>query len=267
MTLEPTPIKEGWVKRTLINGLRLSIRSPALWFVLYVGFPVFAIYATQMILTCFMMGVAVIAGTFLCFKNDHLSAYPSSSFLAVLIRAPQPVIILCVTLGIIFSWYPDTLSEERTLLSAYFEYGIAFWLLMFSSLFASIYLLLFLDIPRIIWMFFKSRNLQEEEQDKRLAEFSSTSGFGLFSLHLTTDTDLSWMETMELSRRACSTKILNKGFFLLGTIPAIVMVCPVFLGVAIPWIYCIYREIFWGTGITEVEKKEVAGMAAQQGAQ
>jgi hypothetical protein len=259
--LSPKSLEEGWIKRTLLNAYRLSIRSPGWWFVLYVGFPVFTFYTPNIVIQCFLMGVSLIVGTFLAFKCDHLEKCNFSNFMAVLIRSPQPIIILCVTLGVLFEVTHDLPIKEKSLLNSYFSYGINIFFLMLSSIFASIYISLFWDIPYTGWKLFKNRKKTNLELEEEFSGHTISGSVSIFGLHLVVDTDLVWQEACSKSREALHSSNMGKGFFVIATIPIFVVICPIFLGLSVPWVYCIYRELFWGTGITEKKKIKAPKLA------
>ncbi|KZX78301.1 hypothetical protein A3715_10630 [Oleiphilus sp. HI0009] len=254
MELKPKALEKGWEKRTLKNAIELIKRHPGWWFVLYVGFPILNFYSPNFSVGIMLISIAMITGTFLCFRVDHLSKTPASSFIAVLLYRPSLIVLTVATIAFSNVMAINETFKTETVIDAYLNYGLSFILLHFSALMSTVTVGVLLDIPRMIWFLIKERR-GKTEQDKELMDLFCGRPFP-FTLHLVTDTQCKWMEASELSEKGFRPSMLGKGYYLTLLSISLVMICPILLGLIVPWFYCIYRELFWQEGITKKEKKQ-----------
>lgn len=252
MQLSPNQLSSGWIIRCGINSLKLSLRSPLLWLVLYVCLPILTYYIPYLPLTTFVAGLIIVFGTFLCFANDHLSKYAIKDYLALLIMKPQPVIILVVCMVTsIFMFNSSMALSLDTPISALLRFGMALLSLYISVLLSSVSILLLYDIPMA---FFKYYILPRKgELDSDLPNLHVIAGsFSVFSIHLIVDTKLDWKSACDLSVKGVEVLRLRDRMILIAPI-SLLFVFPVLLGFFVPFYYCVYRELFWQTGISEKE--------------
>lgn len=94
----------------------------------------------------------------------------------------------------------------------------------------------------------------------RDVELPSFAFFSTFAFHLSIHHRLSWRHACQLSGRGIDTNIGHMLPFMLPMIACLV-VAP-FLGIVLPWLYCVYKEIF--TGSSSLEQRQVVERVAHQ---
>lgn len=253
MTLEPKPLEPGWLLRTLKASLRLPPRAPGWWFALYVGLPVLTFYTPWTAPRCFGLGWIIICGTYLCFIADRPRDYQFEHVVHILLSRPQPIALLVVA-SVFIAWVaPTTSFLAATPIEAYLSFGLNYAFLIPALLFSSGILLVLFDLPRAMILSWIHRDGSDEQRRKIAEEISLVGTFSLFALHLLGDTVLTWSEACELSRKGVLTLGIRP-LLLVMAMPVVVILCPLAQGVVIPWVYVIYRELFWQQGIQDREE-------------
>lgn len=259
MVIDPKPLTDGWIKRCFINAIKLSMRSPLMWMLIFVCLPILTYFIPFLPLTTFIAGFIVLSGTLLCFANDHLVNYRLRHFIGLLFLKPQPIIFICVSpLAVLLVFGHQAMFLHFTgPLDALFKFGITAVLsLMVSCLLAPLMILMFFDVPRGLYEMIKAkRNGSETNFD-----ISINGTFEIFALHLITDTKLTWYDACQMSKRAKDVLKLKDRIILFLPL-YLVLICPVALWIGVPFFYMVYREIFFQEGLTDTKTKRIQNLA------
>ncbi|RYY74511.1 MAG: hypothetical protein EOO52_13175 [Gammaproteobacteria bacterium] len=249
MTFEPKALERGWIKRCSVGAVKLAIRSPLLWFVLYICAPVLTYYVPYLPFTTFVAGLILIFGTLLCFANDHLQRYGFSAYLSLLLIKPQPLIlILIASFASMFIFTESATLQLESPSAALLRFGLAIMSLYVSVILASLIILIFFDLPMTLFKFYKSRG----KADHGSIEPSINGKFAAFALHLCVDTRLSWRDACDMSDKGMAVLKLTQKMILIAPI-AFLFVFPLLCGFLIPFFYLLYRELFWQSGLSTKE--------------
>lgn len=186
--------------------------------------------------------LALIMGTLVSFKYDAHDDRPWMDLIMSLIRQPYPFVYLAVAIGVT-SWLsgPNNWLPEGM---AVFYVGIETAILML--LIGAIGLLQrLIDTLIDVWMLTVGAG--------RTSNRFPAHGVGLFSVYLTVDHSLDVQTAGELS--SCGT-MLNMESLLILTI-ILPLICAIWLSSLffIPFMYCFYREIFYGPGLAVKQVK------------
>lgn len=252
MQLSPKPLTSGWIKRCAVNALKVSLRSPLLWLILYVGIPILTYFVPYLPLMTFAAGMIIIMGTLLCFSSDHLGKYGLKDFLSLLIIKPQLLIILLTSVITSLLLFSSVFSINiQSPLHALYRFGVAIMSLYVSVMFSSVTILLFYDIPSAIFKFYKFNKKGDKSKD--IEDFSINGKFSVFGLHLSVDTNLDWYSACTLSEKGVEILKFKDRMILLAPI-SILFIFPILLGFFVPFYYFLYRELFWGEGLSDRHK-------------
>lgn len=250
MKFKPRILRPGWFRQCLTNAVKLSLRNPIAWLCIYIIPLTLSGLTREMPLQILLAGFVIIGGTVLAFNSDTQSSEP----LHKVVRRISSVIYAFLAIAIVAwmtLWHLGESTNDILIQSqdAIFlgRFSIAFVCLLFGVAMVNVALFAF-DI------FIKSFIVSEKEKEN----FFIPPDFpviGIFSIHLLIEqgTNLVLVGICDQDAVALNmSTILVIIILYLGCV-----IFPPFIGIFIPFVYCVYREIFWNIRVSVKTKRRL----------
>lgn len=232
-SFEPRRMIKGWFHRTLANSLRLSLQTPFLWLLIYGGTFSLSLVIQQVPVLMLLASLLIVVGTALAHSANTDSSVNVKRVLSLCYRSWIFIAlsVLVVSIHVAINGEIVVLDGAKGEFPKLVAFGFsALLLIMMICGLASLTMLL--STVQIIVNFIRGKHTMD------------TSVIGAFSLHLTIDKDIPWIEASRLSSQAVDKNLNALGA--ISFISCLSCISPLILGILIPWIYCIYQEIFFG---------------------
>lgn len=256
MELEPKKLDSGWMKRHSKSALELMKRDIKLLLLIFICTPLMMFFLPYDSNKAIVLGFIVIAGTIHYMRVDNHQETPIRLFLLSLKRNPQPILITLATTLIIL-YFEDVPTQYETIIDAYLAIGGVVFAFIVLSFLAQLYLLFF-DIIFMLYHVIKMKIKYKKLDKVPNEEFDNidiSAGYSIFAIHLSLDTDMSWMDSVNMSKEG----VEKQSFFTIMTLMLMFsasIVIPLLLPFFFAFIHSIYREIFWDQGIQEKLKSK-----------
>jgi hypothetical protein len=239
MTFKPRELTPGWTVRCIKNATKLSLRNPIAWLCIYILPLVVSEFVNSAPLLMLIAGIVIIAGTVLAFKADALSQDPIYEIIIRLSSVGYVFLVATIAIWVI-SWISQH-SPNGMLISGqdvplFGRFSVGFMFIIMGVAVVTL-------VAGMISSTFKIASILSSSKPLEL------HAVGMFSLHLTIDQGVGMFLAGRLSSEA--TLLNVEKFFVLVILFIVSTVVPPLVGLLIPFMYCLYRELFWGTGLTE----------------
>jgi hypothetical protein len=248
-TFEPQELKKGWFLRTLKQAIKLCFNNPFRWLALYVVPVATTVCFKPIIFSMFVAGSVSIIGTAYCVKIENKA---EQSLKANILKSLWPWVILTTACTMYFFIISNlhgsdalTLPMSSGVWDLIFRFSVGGINLLLMIFLISMPALLLRAIYTVIYVF-----------SGKEFHFSL---FSVFAYHITIDTEMGWFEACKLSSKAVD-KNMNH-IWLSGFVMYLSFLFPMGMMIFIPWLYFVYREIFWGP-IKDMKPREVNAKAA-----
>lgn len=240
MTFAPRVLKPGWLTRCFTNAVKLSLRHPIAWLCIYILPLAVSEFIREVPLLMLLAGFVIIGGTVLAFKGDIQSGEPLHKIVRRVFSTTYVFLVAAIAVWMI-SWLSlqsggGLISKQDATFSFFGRFSIGFEYLFIGVAIVATALMAIEIILKIALIFSST-------------EPPALHAVGMFSIHLSIEQGMSIVLAGKLSREAVSlniSKLWVLVFLLLGCI-----IFPPFFGLLVPFMYCMYREIFWGVGLVE----------------
>lgn len=236
-TLEPRKLEKGWFHRTFTNAIKLCLRTPISWCMIYIGLPLFSELVELNFGLMILSALVVVIGTSI---SNQANCSNSVSIKCIFsdIKNNSHFFTLCLTSAAILTCIGYSFKST----DAFFVVDVPFSPPFFSyATNAFLVFMMLSGMAGLISIITVVIKLIHTFSDKPDFDYSL---IGLFSVHLVTDMKLPWREASILSEKGCNINM--NGLFSLSVVGFISLVFPVLFGLIVPWVYCVYREIYFG---------------------
>ena len=243
MTFEPRELEKGWLQRCFMNAIKLSLRTPIAWICVYM-LPLFlSEHVKKIPLLMLISGFVMMAGTVLAFKADTHFQEPLKKTISRLLSTGYIFLFAAIAVWGIM-WISIRFSSGQLLIDVQdmplfgsFSSGMGFMVISVTSIGA---FAMILEMLMSLFLIFTI------ERPIRLYSF------GMFSIHLSVEHEMGMLESGKLSRQGVFLNIDK--FFPIVIMFGLVIVFAPFIGILVPFMYCLYIEIYWGAGLVEQKK-------------
>jgi hypothetical protein len=253
-TFEPKKLGPGWLKRCSVNSVRLLYRSP-IAFLLAIGLPVLLAEQTKFRpLLMLLGGVMLLCGTMVSFKADALHDKSWGVIASRVVKKPYLFLYAAIAV-ILLTWTSGPFFHQSEDVGIISLPGVATnSLILVISFFGLVQRLI--DIAMLL--------LFKEHTRSRFPMHA----VGMFSAHLTLEHGLDSQSAGALTSDAVAKNPSAVPVYCV--ILTLISIAPISLFIVIPFMYCLYREIFYGQGLAlkkaAVRKDAPIGSEAYGGA-
>jgi len=234
--IEPKRVEEGWFTRTLLNSVKLVLRAPIVSLIVYIGLPLTTYFFPSILIAMLIAAATLYVGTITAFKQN---IYQSFSLLYIVKEYtkhyPWFTVLCCLSVMLVLL---NMTSSGNSLAETNFTINDNNWLFRFSIGYMSLIIgILMITFP--LWFIDATLNNIRIARGKPVKRFLF---FSIFAVHLTIEHNLTWLQACDYG---------DKGFeknthvmFVFLPLAFVASIVPALLCILIPWLYCIYNEIF-----------------------
>lgn len=249
LTLSPQKIEPGWFSRSFNNAFQLCKRKPLPWLFIYICLPMVFYLKLNILFAMFSALIILMMGTALAFYSD---SHQKDGYWRILFRVLKTPELLFVIITAIAGYVLFIqVAQNKSILFLSFPGSDAWpW---YSYSFGVSYLFVSLMMLWAITAMPQMIVIVLAVVVNRFPSFHNI--MGIFSTHLIID-GLPWRMAIKLSHDA----IMKNSHLITASLLPIIFVgfFPYLTGIFVPWLYCIYREIFWDQkALCPVQIKEI----------